>query len=148
MNYSVTQRGLFLAQSTQKAQMLQTVFNIGYEKFEDTQCRFFQAQSKSRGAPTPKGAALGYPKKKGDRSPGAPPERRLSRLRGHRKGASWGRFRGIVRKKERKWNSEMIMRTEDNQLSYLQSHGVQMQISEKNAYSRVPNKRDARNKSA
>ena len=36
-----------LAQSTQKAQMLQTVFNIGYEKFEDTQCRFFQAQSKS-----------------------------------------------------------------------------------------------------
>ena len=47
MNYSVTQRGLFLAQSTQKAQMLQTVFNIGYEKFEDTQCRFFQAQSKS-----------------------------------------------------------------------------------------------------
>ena len=49
MNYSVTQRGLFLAQSTQKAQMLQTVFNIGYEKFEDTQCRFFQAQSKSRG---------------------------------------------------------------------------------------------------
>ena len=47
MSYSVTQRGLILAQSTQKAQMLQTVFNIGYEKFEDTQCRFFQAQSKS-----------------------------------------------------------------------------------------------------
>ena len=47
MSYSVTQRGLILAQSTQKAQMLQTVFNIGYEKFEDTQCRFLQAQSKS-----------------------------------------------------------------------------------------------------
>ncbi len=41
-----------LAQSTQKAQMLQTVFNTGCEKFEDTQCRFFQAQSKSISATT------------------------------------------------------------------------------------------------
>ena len=75
-----------------------------------------------RGGAHPKGAPpWGILRKKGERTKGDA-----------RRSPAEGRFRGIVKEKERKCNSEMIIRMQNDQLSYWQSHGalIQIQMSE------------------
>ena len=87
-----------------------------------------QPQGGARRAPP-----WGILRNKGEKTQGRPKSARW-RAPQQTQGAPFeGRFSWKVKKIERKWNSEMIMRMPNNQLSYWQSNKVQMDISEKSA---------------